>query len=551
MCGIWALFQKNTSCLSNDVFYKYFKNIQSRGPDRSLYFELNNPINIKLGFHRLSIMDTTTKGDQPFKFEENDRTVYLICNGEVYNHRELCQTHDLKPHSGSDCEVILLLYKKYGNMELISKELTGEYAFLICDVNTRTGDYKVYSCNDRFGVRPLFVLENKDYIMFSSELKGFPLKELCDYDVKRHPPRHISEFTKLKNEFSSIKYTKYYNLLLLKQTIFDLDEAKTKIRESFEMAVESMIESDREIGCLLSGGLDSSLVSSCASRVLKRCGRKLKTFSIGLPGSTDEKYANLVSEYIDSDHTHILVSEEDFLKVVPDVIRMIESYDITTVRASTGQYLISKWISENTNIKVLLGGDGSDELLNGYLYCHKAPSQEEMYKENVRILNDIHLYDGLRADRCIAGHGIEARFPFLNHKFVETVFSIDMKYRMPTEGLEKWLIRQAFNSGEYLPTDVISRVKCAFSDGCSDIKRSWYNILQENIENLYTDEDILIAQTKYKHLSPYTKESLYMRDIYSNIYGENAAKILEYYWLPKWCGDIKDPSARKLDFYKE
>ena len=549
MCGIWALFEKNNMHKNYEQhLYSSFMNIKNRGPDRSVFNELSDPINIKLGFHRLSIMDISSKGDQPFKFDDGKRTVYLICNGEIYNYLELIEKYQLTPVSGSDCEVIILLYKKFKDINLISKELTGEYAFIICDIHNETGDYTTYLVNDRFGIRPMFVLEDEYNIMISSELKGFPLNFMNNYKVSRFVPRHYCTLIKNNNIIGELQYSKYYDIDNIHQTVFDLEEAKKKVKTSFEKAVNSMIESDREIGCLLSGGLDSSLVSSCASKILKQYGRKLRTFSIGLPGATDEKYAKMVAEYIGSEHIHIMVDELDFLDAVPKVISMIESYDITTVRASTGQYLISKWISENTNIKVLFCGDGSDELTAGYLYFHKAPNPQELDIECKRLLNDIHLYDGLRADRCIAGHGIEARFPFLNHHFVETYLSVDSTLRMPTEGSEKWLLRKAFENSDYLPGEVLNRTKCAFSDSVSKIEKSWYQILQESVDRRYSDEFLKKAVEIFPHLTPYTKESFCIRELFCKIFGfGDVNNILKYFWLPKWCGDALDPSARTLN----
>ncbi|ARF09050.1 asparagine synthase [Catovirus CTV1] len=545
MCGIFALFEKRKlPGLYHASLYGHFLEIKNRGPDRSVYHELSQPGAI-VGFHRLAIMDTTSKGDQPFKYDDDKRTVYVICNGEIYNHTELSEKHSLVGSSGSDCEVISLLYKKYKDIKLITQELTGEYAFIIMDIDNLTGDYTVYCANDRFGVRPLFVLEDDNSIAFASELKGLPLHS--KYSVTRFEPRHYSILTKTGGVLSKVYYYKYYDINDIQQTVFDLEHAKIQIRKSFEDAIDLMMESDREIGCLLSGGLDSSLVASVLASKMKNHDKKLKTFSIGLPGATDEFYAKMVGEHIGSIHTHVTVSEKDFLESVPFVIKMIESYDITTVRASTAQYLISKWISENTDIKVVFCGDGSDELTSGYLYFHKAPSPEELDKETKRLLNDIHLYDGLRADRCIAGHGLEARFPFLNHKFIETYLSVDAKLRMPTEGLEKWLLRESFKGTNYLPDKVLYRYKCALSDGCSKQERSWFQILQESLEDKFSDADLEHAKNIFSHLTPYTKESLYIRDIFCKTFGfGDVNKILKYFWLPKWCGDVKDPSARVL-----
>lgn len=549
MCGIYALLHKRKLQQLDYSFYPFFQNLKVRGPDRTILYDLSNPVNIKLGFHRLAIMDTSSMGDQPFVYTNGDNTVYVICNGEIYNYKELIENHKLDSKSGSDCEVIMLLYQKYNNIDLIVNLLMGEYAFLICDVNNITGDYTIYCVNDRFGIRPLFVYEDEDNIIFTSVINGISLKNSINYKIERFEPRHYAVYTKKNDIVAKTNYVKYYDFNNIKQTIYDLNEAKNAIRNSLEYVVNLMGFSDRPVGCLLSGGLDSSLVASILSRSLKLKGKKLRTFSIGLPDSTDEYYAKLVSKHIDSEHIHILVSEEDFLNAIPQVVKITETYDITTIRASTPQYLLSKWISENTNIKVLFCGDGSDEY-GGYLYFHNAPSINDFKLEAIRLLNDIHLYDGLRADRCIASNGIEARFPFLNHHFAETYLTIDTKLRMPNMGIEKWLLREAFKDDDYLPHSVLYRKKEGFSDGCSSVKKSWYQILQDSLENIYNDNDLELAKHKYPHLTPYTKESLYIRDLFCDYFGNgDVNKIYKYYWLPKWCGDIKDPSARKLDFY--
>jgi asparagine synthase (glutamine-hydrolysing) len=311
-----------------------------------------------------------------------------------------------------------------------------------------------------------------------------------------------------------------------------------------------MLESDRELGALLSGGLDSSLVVSIASKYLHQFGKRLKTFSIGLPGSTDKEYAEMVATFCNTDHTHIELTTEYFLSALKHVIYATETFDITTIRASTGQYLVSKWISEHTNIKVLLIGDGSDELTAGYMYFHKAPSPTDLHIENKKLLTEIHFYDVLRADRGIATHGLEARVPFLDHRFVDLYMSLDPSLRIPTESrIEKWLLRKSFDTGRYLPAPVLWRKKEAFSDGVSSVQKSWYQIVQESAEQMYTDEQLASAQQLYTHCPPPTKEALYFRDIFESLY-PNTSHVIPHYWLPNWCGDIKEPSARVLDVYK-
>lgn len=546
MCGIWFLLNKNKHIVDG---YNMFDMIKNRGPDKSIYHKLDREYGIQFGFHRLSIMDLSTKGDQPFRHQVSEtKTIYTLCNGEIYNYRDISTEEQLHCVSGSDCEVIPLLYIKYNfDVNLVLEKLKGEFAFIIIEI-CQGGYYKITAANDRFGVRPLFMHQNDDILMLSSEIKGLIKSE--HGETIRFPPRNYC-FIENKDKIPIFK--EYYNLSSCSQSIYDIEVAKTSVKYCFEKAVRQMVDADRNIGCLLSGGLDSSLVSSCVSRILKEKGKKLRTFSIGLPGATDEYYAKLVSKHINSNHTHFTVSEKEFIECVPDVIRMIESYDITTVRASTAQYMISKKIAETTDVKVLLCGDGSDELTGGYLYFHKAPSDAEFDAECRRLLEDIHLYDGLRADRCIAGHGLEARFPFLDNTFVETYLSIDANLRRPKYNCEKWLLRESFKGYDYLPDEVLFRTKCAFSDGCSSEEKSWFKILQDNLEDVYSQYDLDNVNSKYSHLTPYTKESLYMRDIFCNNYGRGSVeKIIKYFWMPKWCGDnVRDPSARTLEFHSE
>lgn len=337
----------------------------------------------------------------------------------------------------------------------------------------------------------------------------------------------------------------------------DLDFCLKKIAEIFEEAVIMRLDADRPFGCLLSGGLDSSLIAAVAARHLHKKGTKLKTFSIGMPGGEDEKYAKMVAAHINSEHKHFEISEKDFINALPDIVRATGSYDITTVRASTGQFLISKHISSDPStksIKVLLCGDGSDEYMQGYIYFHKAPSPSEGHLECIRLMENIHLFDGLRADRCISHWGIEARFPFLDHLLVDFILKTDPNLRVPIKGIEKWLLRKSFSvlSDKLLPDLVLWRQKCAFSDGVSSRKKSWFEIIKEMAQEKYTDEEFENSKLKYTHLTPLTKESLFYREKFCEYYGNNetVAKTIPFFWLPKWCGDIKEPSARILEMCK-
>jgi asparagine synthase (glutamine-hydrolysing) len=322
----------------------------------------------------------------------------------------------------------------------------------------------------------------------------------------------------------------------------DIENVKLKVIATLENAVINRLNSDRPIGCLLSGGLDSSLVAGIAARELKDKGMKLKTFSIGMTGGTDLKYARMVADYIDSEHTEVIFTPEEGLSVLEDVIKTTETFDITTIRASVGQYLLSKWISQNTDIKVILNGDGADECQMGYLYNYYSPSHIESHKDCIRLLDNIHLYDGLRVDRCISRWGLEARVPYLDKNFVNLYKIIHPNLKMPIRGerMEKWLIRSAFERSKLIPKEVLWRIKEAFSDGVSNTENSWFSILQKHTIPSYNKV--------YIHCPPISNESRYYREIFEKIFGDEVSHVIPYFWMPKWI-QSNDPSARTLPLY--
>lgn len=602
MCGIWAFLTttgstsslrtvkagaKDGKPVNKGDLYNAFTKIKHRGPDRSGFLEVNDFVDMFFGFHRLAIMDKSTEGDQPFVFEFKDgrgqhvRTVYCLCNGEVYNFHQLIQKYDLKVKSVSDCEVIPLIYMEYGFDQLL-KDLEAECAILIVDVDHVKEEMIVKAMRDPCGVRPMFYSIDDDGVAFSSEMKG--LTDICrPFTITQLPPGSYLDMT-IKNVDGEIdienKIEEYYNFdfpINKSQQMLDkysLQPVFKGVRDVFEDCVHSMLESDRPLGALLSGGLDSSLVVSIAAKYyMKMYGKKMQTFSIGMPGATDEKYARMVSEHCGTEHTHVEFTTEQFLGALGNVIWATETFDITTVRASTGQYLISKWISENTDIKVLLIGDGSDEVCAGYMYFHKAPTPEDSHRENCKLVREICYYDVLRADRCIAHCGLEARVPFLSRKFIDHYMSLHPDLRMAgkyiedlphDEGysgrrMEKWLLRKSFDvridpddpeSRMYLPREVLFRRKEAFSDGVSSMKKSWYEIIQDMTEKRYDDQFFRQSQSIHQHCSPPTKEALYYRIIFEKMFGRGIDHVIPHYWLPSWCGDITEPSARVLDSYK-
>lgn len=526
MCGIWGM-----KCnYDKMVLELLFGALKLRGPDYSYFEEIKE--GFYLGFHRLAIMDGSELGNQPFIKGGKDKPVYSVINGEIYNYKELIAKYGLKPISDSDCEVVPLLYELIGPYEL-AKELDGEFAIAIID-----GE-KVYLIRDTFGVRPLFYVGDNDIFGFSSEIKG-----LLHSDTKIFPPGHVGEMIN-GGEFKIVSFKDPYPVpgggKGKGPGVESLDTIQQNIYDKLTKSVISMlINTHRPLGALLSGGLDSSLIVGIASKYLKDNGLPpLSTFSIGMPGSTDKYYAELVSSYCGTNHTHIELTQEDFLNGVEETIIACETYDITTIRASVGQYLVSKWISKNTDIKVLLIGDGSDELTSGYMYFHNAPSSIDSHYENCRLLDEIHLYDVLRADRGVASNGLEARVPFLNKEFVYYYLSINPELRVPINGLEKWLLRSAFFNKDIVPEQVLMRKKEAFSDGVSSLEKSWYVILQENIKTLYHGD--------WKICPPKTPEASYYRYIYHKYYGN--ISLINEFWMPKWVGEINEPSARVLGAY--
>ena len=565
MCGIWGYIALTKSYDVSKLF-RSFMNGQNRGPDRSSFEVINEFVNIFLGFHRLAIMDRSTYGDQPFTLEvkdnENHRSVYAVCNGEIYNYKELVKDNNFMLRSGSDCEFLPQLYVKYGFKEMLSM-LRGEFAVCIIDIDHKNDTIKVHISRDQTAVRPLFVGQDNNGIAFSSTLDG--ILELVDKSSIRqvHRAEYLSfNLTPDNTETTSGTYHKLMSTCSIDFTDYKLDSIHKTIRDTFIESVIVRLESDRPMGALLSGGLDSSLVVSIAAEHFRKQGRVLRTFSIGIPGATDRKYAEMVAEHCGTEHTHIEFKQQDFLDAIPNVMKSIESWDTTTVRASTGQYLVSKWINENTDIKVLLIGDGSDELCSGYMYFHNSPSPLDSHNENMRLIEDIQYYDIIRADRCIAYNGLEARVPFLDHNFVDLYLSLPHDIRIPIveetrspRRVEKWLLRKSFDilnseGKQYLPVDVLWRMKEAFSDGVSSCAKSWYSIIQEDVENKYTEIDFKgLEETEY--ITPPTKEALHFRKMFNDMFNYKVAHVIPYYWMPLWSGDIKDPSARTLSVYGE
>lgn len=523
MCGITVYISKDN--YSTDKL----KNVSYRGPDETTIVTTKfMDYNFYLVFHRLAIIDVA-HGHQPFLYQDKSQKVYLLCNGEIYNYQQLIEKYDLE--TKSDCHVILDLYLKNG-IEKTVNELDGEFAFILIDFNSK--GMNLYYCRDRFGIRPLFFNEDDKGFYFSSELKGLPSKGL-GIQVE---PRNIHSINFISKDRTIKKESKLYYEIGKNKFNFINKNIYEQVNFYLKKSVLDRLQSERQIGALLSGGLDSSLVCAIASKYLKLNGKKLKTFSIGIEkDSPDLLYARKVAEFIDSEHHEIIIPIIVWLHYLKEIPKQIETYDITTIRATSAQYLISKWIKENTDVKVLLVGDGSDEMAGGYRYFYNSPNSEEFHLECKRLLSEIHYYDVLRCDRGISAFGLEARVPFLSHQFVDLYLSIDPELRIPIRNkrIEKEILRKSFENDNLLPNEVLYRSKEAFSDGIANERKSLFEYIQENVEKEIDNYDGFPS-----------KEAKYYYNLFKMAYPSFDDLTFKGYWLPKWVGDMKEPSARCL-----
>ena len=512
------------SSLSEEDFRKGFDKTISRGPDMSRVIDTGDGF---LGFHRLAIMGLTEEGMQPFCL--NGR--YIVCNGEIYGFRKLKDNLINKGYgfaSDSDCEILLPLYEEYGT-DMFGM-LDAEYALIIYDSETKT----FVAARDPIGIRPLYYgYTAEKEIVFASEAKN--LTELCG-KIMPFPPGHY---------YKDGKFICYCDIAEVEEICRDdLETACKNIREKLIAGIEKRLDSDAPVGFLLSGGLDSSLVCSVAAK----CSDKpIKTFAIGMnTDAIDLKYAREVADYIGAEHTDVIITEQDVLEALPKVVELLGTYDITTIRASVGMYLVCKYIHENTDLRVILTGEISDEIF-GYKYTDFAPSPEAFQEEAQKRLRELHMYDVLRADRCISVNSLEARVPFGDLDFVKYVMSLDPKLKINSYGKGKYLLRHAFE-GDYLPYDILFREKAAFSDA---VGHSMVDDIKNYAEKTYSDAEFEERKQKYTFAAPFTKESLLYRELFEKYY-EGQAEMIKDFWMPnkEWEGcNVNDPSARVLSNY--
>lgn len=523
MCGflIGKFDQKE-----KEEFKSSLAKIQYRGPDDTELVEVENDVSI--GFHRLAIMDLTGKGNQPFSHKGQ----YLVCNGEIYNYQYIkTDFEEIFPFkSESDCEVLIPLISSHG-IEKACQILDGEFAFVLYDEK----EDHFLAARDHMGIRPMFYGKSKTTgkIAFASEVKA--LVSLCD-EIQPFPPGHY---------YDGKGFVQFIDLTKPKSYISDLDQALKGIKEHLISGVKKRLHSDAPVGFLLSGGLDSSLVCAIAHKLT---GKKITTFAVGIEeGPIDTKYARIVADYLGCDHHEVLFKKADIFRTLKDLIYHLETYDITTIRASMGMNLVCEYIKEKTDIKVVLTGEVSDELF-GYKYTDFAPSPAEFQKEAKKRIDELYMYDVLRADRCIASNSLEARVPFSDKEFVQFVMKIDPELKVNTTGIGKYLLRKAFEDGDYLPEEILMREKAAFSDAQG---HAVVDYLKAHAESLYTDEEFQAAQKHYAHATPQTKEALMYREIFEEKF-KGMSYLVKDFWLPnrEWKNcDVTDPSARVLPNY--
>lgn len=518
MCGIIV----STDVLTKlEDFKKGLEALYDRGPDDSKIVDTGAGL---LGFQRLAIMGLTKEGMQPFEKDGK----YVVCNGELYDFRVVKKELEKKGYtfvSDSDCELLLPLYEEYGLDMFVG--LDAEFALVMYD--PKLG---YIAARDPIGIRPLFYgYTENGKICFGSTVSS--LLTICK-DIKAFPPGTYYVDGKF------VEYRKIYEASgVVSEDIFK------NIHDKLIAGVLKRMDADAKVGYLLSGGLDSSLVCAIAQ---KHSDKPIRTFSIGMEDDAiDLKYARKVADYIGCDHTEFKMSKDDILNALPEVIRILETWDITTIRASLGMYILCKKIQKTTDIKVILTGEVSDELF-GYKYTDFAPDAKSFQEEASKRVRELYMYDVLRADRCISSNSMEGRVPFGDLDFVEYVMNIDPSLKMNKYGMGKYLLRHAFEKDDLLPREILFRDKAAFSDA---VGHSLADYLKEYAESKYSDKEYEDGVKKYTYCPPFTKESLLYRDIFESYYLGLDSLIVDY-WMPNksWKGcDVNDPSARYLSNY--
>ena len=543
MCGICVLWGPS---VNEQMHTKCLEKLGPRGPDITESHFLTadaTGLPIAIGFTRLHIQGSKNGAEQPFTLQDGRR---ILCNGEIFNSDILIQQLRLQvPKGASDCAVIPALAEQHGlTLPQIARQLDGDFAIVCVDSNGT-----VTVSRDPYGVRPLFYGAGDGWQAIVSELKGLPSGTT---QVRVIEPGTTETFN-IDGPNSSANAHVWHQPPWLKtpywrSSLEGLTHGGMALRHALEEAVAKRLTTVREVGACLSGGLDSSLVAAIAARMMKAHGTRLHTYSIGMAGSPDLEHARMVAEHIGSIHHERVVTSDECLAIIPEVVAAIESFDITTVRASVGNYLVGRLITmETPDVKVVLNGDGADEVLGGYLYMRAAPTNAAFELETDRLLAEIHHYDVLRSERSMAAHGLESRSPFLDRQFVSVARSLPTDaLRSTPEMMEKSILRMAFAETGLLPEKVLWRRKEAFSDGISRAENSWFEMAKAEGERVAGGNWRQKAAT-YTVNPPPTAEALWYRELFHQSYPEvAAAAATPAMWMPRFVANATDPSARTL-----
>ena len=538
MCGIFAiLFSEEASSTNLEQIKPFFNKGSKRGPESSNFTMITQ--DVLFGFHRLAINGLNTGSDQPI----TSSTTTLICNGEIYNHKELFQSILSNRTTDSDCEAVSKAYEQMGTH--CANLFDGVFAFLLFD--------HVRNCvivgRDPYGVRPLYVARYRDgTVAFASDVAPLYFNRAI-VSIEPFLSGTIATYQKVNNKYTVVRNEQYFHHFFPLKDIQPIEHYMKEFYTRLCNAVRKRVENcERPIAALLSGGLDSSIVSALVARYYsEKTGHQVATYSVGLEGGEDLKFAKQVARHIHSDHTEVIATHDEFIDSIPNVIRDVESYDTTTVRASVGNWYIGKYIKSNSDAKVVFNGDGADELMGGYLYFTCAPNHEEFDQETRRLLGDINRFDVLRSDKSISSHGLEPRTPFLDKELTRYYLSIPIEYRNHAKhgDCEKYFIRKTIEQfdPDLLPQSVLWRRKEAFSDGVSSQQKSWYEIINESLHSKTVNTEMC-----YEHNPPKTKEQRWYREIYETLY-PNAERLIPYFWMPRFVEGASDASARTLSFY--
>lgn len=529
MCGIFCYFSR-TERRSQSEISRSANRISHRGPDitKSLIGKVGQGGTYYFIFHRLAVNGLTPEADQPITKDG----CYLLCNGEIYNYKELVEKYDIRDYrSGSDCEIILHLYGLLcrgviGSLKEMVSELRGEFAFTIFDLVKN----RIIIGRDPLGIRSMYYSDDADGLGICSELKG--LYDIADHEaIRQFPAGCYAELL----DGGNLTITRYYDIYENSSLIeADEEEVITRLQELLTMSVKRRLMCDRRtedgapvIGAFLSGGFDSSMI---AGLLTKYYPGKLHTFSIGFAGAPDLVAAAKVAEYIGSVHHEVIVTEDEMMGVLERTPRTIESYDVTTNRASAFMLRLSEYVRDNTDIIVIYSGEVSDELFGSYLYFHRAPDPASFHEETLRLMKDLQYFDLLRGDKSSAAAGLEIRVPLADVDLLDYAKKISPGLKL--RGIEKYIVREAVSRMEIIPKDICWRVKEAMSDGVSLENRSWSVIIQDFCSRTLNISDPIEAERQWIM----TK----FKEAYSG-----CERTIPYYWLPKWCGDTKEASARK------